>query len=129
VKVIEQATPPERIVYVPTPLPEPAPVPVAEVVEPKPLPIIQPPAPLPAPLPVKVEVAPEPSPAPVKRVVVIEREPQIDWLWYEKMDEEIDSNLDLGWVESEDSPDDKLPPPDLWWHRVARTDTTSAIID
>lgn len=132
-KVIEQAAPIERIVYVPAPAPEPVPVlepipePVIEVIEPKPapLPIVQ----TPPPPPVKVEVAPEPPLPPVKRVVVVEHEPQIDWLWYEKMDEELDSSLDLGWVESEDLPDDKLPPPDLWWHRVARTDTTSAIID
>lgn len=131
-KVIEQAEPVERIVYVPAPEPEPVltpePVrePVIEFVAPKPapLPIVE----TPVALPVKVEVAPEPPPT-VKRVVVVEPEPQIDWLWYEQMDEEIETNLDLGWVESEDHPDDKLPPPDLWWHRVARTDTTSAIID
>jgi len=126
-KVIEQAEPVERIVYVPAPTPEPGRDPAVEVIAPRhePLPIVE----TPIPLPVKVEIVPESPPPPVKRVVVVEREPQIDWLWYEKMDEEIDTNLDLGWVESEDYPDEKLPPPDLWWHRVARTDTTSAILD
>ncbi len=128
-KVIEPVEPVERIVYVPAPAPEPVREPIIEVIAPQP----PPPEPLPivaAPVPPKVEVAPEPAPLPpVKRVVVVEHEPQIDWLWYEKMDEDIDSNLDLGWVESEDYPDDKLPPPDLWWHRVARTDTESAILD
>jgi len=41
----------------------------------------------------------------------------------------METNHHLGWVESEDFPDEKLPPPDLWWHRVARTDTTSAAIE
>lgn len=130
--VLEQAEPIERIVYVPAP--EPVREPVIEVIapQPEPLPVIQPPKP--EPLPVvevvipKVEPPIEPAPT-IKRVTVIEREPQIDWLWYEQNDEDIETNLDLGWVESEDSPDEKLPPPDLWWHRVARTDTTSAAIE
>ncbi len=69
------------------------------------------------------------APPPVKRVVVVEQEPHIDWLWYEQNDEDIENDLDLGWVESEDFPDDKLPPPDLWWHRVARTDEPTAITE
>ncbi len=135
-KVIEQAEPIERIVYVPAPAPEPVREPVVEIAAPRPepLPVVEKPLPLPLPSPIKVEVVPELPPRPVKRVVVVEPEPQmpepqIDWLWYEHMDEDIENNLDLGWVESEDHPDDELPPPDLWWHRVARTDTTSAILD
>ncbi len=130
--VVETAAPVERIVYVPTPTPEPVQVPVVELIAP--VPVLAPP-PTPEPIQVvevvapKVETVPEPAPV-MKRVVVVEaappREPQIDWLWYEQNDEEIETNLDLGWVESEDFPDEKLPPPDLWWHRVARTDTTSA---
>ena len=98
---------------------------VAEVLAPRPepLPVLEPP------VPIKVDVEPELPPTPVKRVALLEHEPQIDWLWYEQIDEDIETNLDLGWVESEDYPDEKLPPPDLWWHRVARTDTTSAILD
>ncbi len=123
--VIEQVTPVERIVYAPAPAPEPVRETVVEVVAPRsePQPSVQPP------VPTKVEVEPELPPAPVKRVVVVEHEPHIDWLWYEKNDEDMESNRDLGWVESEDFPDEKLPPPDLWWHRVARTDRTSAILD
>ena len=123
--VIEQVTPVERIVYAPAPAPEPVRETVVEVVAPRsePQPSVQPP------VPTKVEVEPELPPAPVKRVVVVEHEPHIDWLWYEKNDEDMETNRDLGWVESEDFPDEKLPPPDLWWHRVARTDRTSAILD
>ena len=123
--VIEQVTPVERIVYAPAPAPEPVRETVVELVAPRsePQPSVQPP------VPTKVEVEPELPPAPVKRVVVVEHEPHIDWLWYEKNDEDMETNRDLGWVESEDFPDEKLPPPDLWWHRVARTDRTSAILD
>ncbi len=129
----EAAEPVERIVYLPAP--EPVREPVIEVVTAEPAPV---PPPKPEPIRVvevvvpKVEAPPEPTPV-VKRVAVVEvappQEPQIDWLWYEQNDEDIESNLDLGWVESEDFPDEKLPPPDLWWHRVARTDTTSAAIE
>lgn len=123
--VIEQVTPVERIVYAPAPAPEPVRETVVELVAPRsePQPSVQPP------VPTKVEVEPELPPAPFKRVVVVEHEPHIDWLWYEKNDEDMETNRDPGWVESEDFPDEKLPPPDLWWHRVARTDRTSAILD
>jgi uncharacterized protein YhaN len=132
--ILEQAAPLERIVYVPAP--EPVREPVAEVIPaviapvPQPLPIAQAPAPLPKAEAVpKVEESPVAAPPPIQRIVVVEHEPHIDWLWYEQNDEDIETNMDLGWVESEDFPDEKLPPPDLWWHRVARTDSTSAIVD
>ena len=127
--VSEQVIPVERIVYAPAPTPEPVRETIVEAVadavapRPEPQPSVEPP------VPTKLEVEPELPPPPVKRVVVVEHEPHIDWLWYEKNDEDMETNRDLGWVESEDFPDEKLPPPDLWWHRVARTDRTSAILD
>lgn len=112
----------ERIVYVPAPAPEP----VVEVVTPKidmPLPIVQlPPEPPVAPLPLVAapEPAPLPEPTPVLRTVVVESEPSIDWLWYEG-DEPLSRNEpELGWVESQDYPEEKTPPPDLWWNRSAQ---------
>ena len=62
----------------------------------------------------KLEIKP-PSPKPksqIRRVVVVEQEPEIDWLWYERNPE----SVDWGWVESDNR--DKVIneiPPDLWW--------------
>ncbi|MCA9130778.1 MAG: AAA family ATPase [Planctomycetales bacterium] len=53
----------------------------------------------------------------VKRVVVVEQEPEIDWLWYERNPE----SIEWGWVESEDRVDEKTPPPDLWFNRAKST--------
>jgi uncharacterized protein YhaN len=124
-------TPAERIVYLPAPEPEPVPPVVAPT--PTPLPVVELP---PEPVAPKVEepVVPPapvvPPPSTVKRIVVVEREPQIDWLWYEENElDEVPQDVDLGWVESEDYPDEKLPPPDLWWNRSSKSSETSAILD
>jgi hypothetical protein len=132
---IEQQ-PIERIVYLPAPTPEPVVYLAPEPAKPTPLPVVELP-PAPVIVPVAAPVAPEPTPAPapapiVKRVVVVEREPQIDWLWYEQNEEpepEPSANVDMGWVESEDFPDEKLPPPDLWWNRATGSVAPSAVID
>lgn len=64
---------------------------------------------------------PEPEPEPVrkhvKRIVVVENDADIDWLWYERKPEADD----LGWVESEERVDERLPPPDLWWNKESKT--------
>lgn len=72
------------------------------------------PAVKPAPPP-RVEIkAPTPKPKQqVRRVVVVEQQPEIDWLWYERSPE----SVDWGWVESEERVDEKSPPDDLWWNR------------
>ncbi len=87
-------------------IPEPRiPEPVLKEVEPS-VEAIRPPA--------KKESKPLPSPPKkqVRRIVVVDREPEIDWLWYERGPETIDSE----WVESEDQVDEKTAPSDLWWH-------------
>jgi uncharacterized protein YhaN len=64
------------------------------------------------------EVQPKPRPrSQTRRVVVIEKEPEIDWLWYERNPD----TVDWGWVESEDRVDEKTTPPDLWWSRSSGT--------
>ncbi len=130
-------TPVERIVYLPAPEPELEPEPVIQMEAPKPLPlpvVELPPTPVVVPraqvIPVAPLPTPEPVPLPVKRVVVVEREPQIDWLWYEQNEEtETTADAELGWVESEDYPDEKLPPPDLWWNRSIKSTVPSALLD
>ncbi|QDV24335.1 AAA family ATPase [Aureliella helgolandensis] len=98
------------------PQPEPPPKPVVK------LPVIEVPAP-----PVAVEPVPLPPPPPpqetpvaspvkkVRRVVVVEQEPEIDWLWYERHSTPTISAE--GWVESDAHGDDGPLPPDLWWTR------------
>lgn len=73
----------------------------------------------PAPVAKIVEIhPPKPTPkAQVKRVVVVDQEPEIDWLWYERNPD----SIDWGWVESEERVDEKLPPPDLWFQRTNTT--------
>lgn len=101
--------------------PEPEPEPVAEV-EPEPVQEPQPPKPQPPkPQPVAEQLVeiepPKPKPVPVpqkKRIVFVEQEPDIDWLWYERTPEAID----WGWVESQDQVDDKSTPDDLWWSKT-----------
>lgn len=89
---------------------------IEEVVEePEPVPIPEP-APLETPI---VEIKP-PSPKPtkqVRRVVVVDQEPEIDWLWYERNHD----SVDWGWVEAEDRVDERTTPPDLWWNRNGDT--------
>lgn len=50
---------------------------------------------------------------PVRRVVVVEQQPNIDWLWYERTPE----SLDWGWVESTERVDERPTPDDLWMSR------------
>lgn len=67
----------------------------------------------------KIAIQP-PSPKPkknVRRVVVVDQQPEIDWLWYERNPE----TVDWGWVESEDRVDERPLPPDLWWNKVGQT--------
>ncbi len=133
--VVREEKPVERIVYLPSP--EPVAVVQPEPSKPLPLPVVE--LPLEPAVVAQVEALPtiEPAALPVaqpvpmiKRVVVVEREPQIDWLWYEQSDaEEVAQDAELGWVESEDYPQEKLPPPDLWWNRSAKSSKTSAILD
>ena len=71
---------------------------------------------VPEPVVEKVVIQP-PSPKPkkqVRRVVVVEQEPEIDWLWYERNPD----SVDWGWVEADDSVDEKPVPTDLWWNRL-----------
>ncbi|HAC92926.1 MAG TPA: hypothetical protein DCF63_20185, partial [Planctomycetaceae bacterium] len=66
-----------------------------------------------------VELSPEPvikvhrPRQPVQRVAIVQQEPSIDWLWYERSPE----SDRWGWVESEGESEDWLPPEDLWWQR------------
>lgn len=74
---------------------------------------------------------PEPVPVPeppaprVKRVVVVEEEPNIDWLWYEKPLTSEKAATSDGWVESQSESDEGQDPPDLWWNREKGTTTIS----
>jgi uncharacterized protein YhaN len=123
-----QGTPGEAEIYYPEQLIAVAPVvepksvepylePTEEIVdEPEPLepiiePIIEPTVELPAEEPLVAElVKPRPT---VRRIVVVNQEPEIDWLWYERTPE----SLDWGWVESIDRVDENQTPDDLWWNR------------
>lgn len=69
--------------------------------------------------PIKLEIHPPSSKARkhVRRVVVVENEPEIDWLWYERNPE----SVDWGWVEADERVDERSLPPDLWWSRHVRT--------
>ena len=108
----------ELPVFEPEPIPEPE---VMEVI-PEPIPEPEPPVeevPVEEPEPAKVVIQP-PSPKPtkhVRRVVVVDDKPDIDWLWYERNPE----SVDWGWVESDDQVDEKLPPPDLWWNKAGNS--------
>jgi len=77
----------------------------------------------------------------VKRVVVVQEQPKIDWLWYERNLDSLDADamdfgtvntnalnasmaqaegfdpelLDWKWVESQDRVDEHAAPDDLWW--------------
>lgn len=131
-----QGQPGEAVVYLPESydaepvyVPEPVyqkpvfeePKPVEQVVVPEPVPVF-----VPAPQPI-VEIV---QPKPIKRIpIVVEREPQIDWLWYETDEQPnplIEDRFEFwdeveapeGWVESIDDPEEHLPPPDLWWNRA-----------
>lgn len=66
-----------------------------------------------------MEVVPEPvikvhrASKPVQQVAIVQQEPSIDWLWYERSPE----SDRWGWVESEALGEEWSPPEDLWWHR------------
>jgi uncharacterized protein YhaN len=69
--------------------------------------------------PVEIEPLSEmakPRPS-VRRVVVVEQEPNIDWLWYERTSD----SLDWGWVESTERVDERSTPDDLWQRRGPNT--------
>jgi uncharacterized protein YhaN len=64
----------------------------------------------------------------VRRIVVVEQknEPEIDWMWYERNTEHLESE----WIESESRSDESPPPPDLWWtHSRKRTGTVAEVTD
>ncbi|MFK7735973.1 MAG: AAA family ATPase [Pirellulaceae bacterium] len=79
-------------------VPEPVVQEIVEVVEPEPMPLLR----------IK-----KPEKRVPKRVVTVEQEAEIDWLWYERTPE----SVDWGWVEAEERVDEKSLPPDLWWSR------------
>ncbi len=55
--------------------------------------------------------------AQARRVVVVEQ-PDIDWLWYERNPERIETErIETGWIDSEERADERTPPADLWWSR------------
>ncbi len=104
----------------PEPALDPEPEEVAEIV--------------PAEVPIEAEVE-EPVEAPkiavhtqpakekkVKRVVVVEHPPEIDWLWYERGPESMgDQSLRTASSEErQDSAADSSLPPDLWWNGSAQ---------
>lgn len=73
----------------------------------------------PEPQPVVVEVPrPRKRRPQVKRVVVVEQQPDIDWLWYERP-----KTLNEEWIESENTAEEPTPPHDLWWQHSQRTAT------
>lgn len=103
-------------VYVPEPMIEPEPIVEPVTIAPEPEPIVMEPVvvePEPEPLPV-VELKPPPKKQ-VRRMVVVEQEPEIDWLWYERTPD----SVDWGWVEAAERVDEKSLPADLWWSRAA----------
>ncbi len=123
-----QGQPGEAQVYLPAPTyaEPPTPVFVPTAVMETPVVRTEPPTPAPAELPVIQPVAEAPlvtePPAalpPTPKITVVETPPHIDWLWYEEDSVSPPAEVDLGWVESEDFPDEKLPPSDLWWHRAS----------
>ncbi len=77
------------------------------------------------------QTAPPPPAKPkVKRVVVVEEEPNIDWLWYEKplAKKAVDETLAASgaeWIESQEEADQRQDPPDLWWQNEKGTTTIS----
>ncbi len=88
-------------------LEEPAPEEVETIAEKPPEPAVV----KPEPKPVEFRL-PKQRPE-VRRVVVVQPEPEIDWLWYERNSERFEAD----WVESEERVDETVPPPDLWWQR------------
>ncbi len=52
----------------------------------------------------------------VRRLVVVDHEPEVDWLWYERNPD----SVDWGWVEAEERVDEKSLPADLWWDHHRR---------
>ena len=70
---------------------------------------------VPEPEPIKVEInPPSPNPSrPVRRLVVVDQQPEIDWLWYERNPD----SVDWGWVEASEQVDEDTLPPDLWRNR------------
>lgn len=126
----EMFVPEPEPIYEPEPIIEPEPIVEPEPVlefdpepEPEPaveLPVIEEPVfeeevvvQEPEPEAVKLEVrAPSAKPKrQIRRVVVVDQEPEIDWLWYERNPD----SVDWGWVESSELVDEETLPPDLWW--------------
>ncbi len=124
----QQGQPGEAQVYLPAPnhVEPTTPVYIPPVAMETPVARPEPPAPTPIELPIIQPVAETPTvtepPAalpPTPKITVVESPPHIDWLWYEEDSVPPPAEVDLGWVESEDFPDEKLPPSDLWWHRAS----------
>ena len=57
----------------------------------------------------------------VRRVVVVQQEPEIDWLWYERNPDRVEADC----IESEERVDNTIPPHDLWWQRNGQELKTS----
>ncbi|HBE71435.1 MAG TPA: hypothetical protein DDW52_25090 [Planctomycetaceae bacterium] len=57
----------------------------------------------------------EPNKPTVKRIVVVEDEPDIDWLWYEKPATDSVEPPTTQWVEPDETSGGDEAPPDLWW--------------
>ncbi|MEM7475715.1 MAG: AAA family ATPase [Planctomycetota bacterium] len=109
-----QGEPGEAEIYYPTMESEPVPV-----VDPEPVFELEP---EPEPTPIVEIKAPSPKPTKqVRRLVVVDQEPEIDWLWYERNPD----SVDWGWVEASEKVDESTLPPDLWWHRASHTLTGS----
>ncbi|MCR9291534.1 MAG: AAA family ATPase [bacterium] len=60
---------------------------------------------------IATHTAPAPRPKKLGKVVVVEQEPEIDWLWYERNPDAHHSE----WVDATESEDEQGPPADLWW--------------
>ena len=106
----------EAEIYYPEMVAEPEPI---EIFEPEPIeepePEIELELDVPEPEPIKVEInPPSPKPSkPVRRLVVVDQQPEIDWLWYERNPD----SVDWGWVEASEQVDEDTLPPDLWRNR------------
>jgi hypothetical protein len=101
----------------PEPVVEPEPVAVFQAVAAKPEPVVIKEEPKPVLIePPSVEVPrPRKRRPQVRRVVVVEQQPEIDWLWYEQPEK-----LNEEWVTPKDSADESPPPNDLWWQHHER---------
>lgn len=94
--------------------------PVAQA-DPAPVEVTRPAEPAPVPDPKPIEIRRPKSRPEVRRVVVVQPEPEIDWLWYERNSERFEDD----WIESEERAGEATPPPDLWWQRNGKEVPTS----